>query len=96
MALQDMADIAAYIAHTLHNPDAALDLAVRMTDAVEGLKDFPYSNPLHRTTRPLKKEYRKLLVKSYVMFYWIDENTKHITIARVVYGRRDLEKGLIT
>ena len=35
-------------------------------------------------------EYRKLLVKNYFIFYWVDEKEKTITIARVIYARRNI------
>ena len=89
---QDMTNIARYISHELFNPTAADVLANEMIDAAERLCDFPYINALHQTVNPLKHEYRKLLVKNYIMFYWVDEQDKLITIARVIYARRDFGK----
>jgi plasmid stabilization system protein ParE len=31
-----------------------------------------------------------LLVKNYFVFYWVDENEKTVTIARVIYARRNI------
>jgi len=92
IARQDLADIVSYISHELFNSTAANALAEKMIEAAERLRDFPYINAVHQTIKPLKHEYRKLLVRNYVMFYWIDEEHKLITIARVVYARRDFEK----
>jgi len=92
IALQDMTDIARYISHELFNPTAAEKLAVEMIDAAERLTDFPYINANHQSDKPLKKEYRKLIVKNYIMFYWVDEKEKRVTIARVIYARRDYEE----
>ena len=92
IARQDMTDIARYIGHELCNPTAAFMLADEMIAAAERLVDFPYINAVHKSEEPLKKEYRKLIVKSYIMFYWVDEKEKRITIARVIYARRDYEK----
>ena len=93
-AQRDMIDIVRYISHELLNPTAADALAKKMIDAAERLCDFPYINAVHQSMKPLKHEYRKLLVKNYVMFYWVDEKEKLITIARAVYARRDFEKML--
>jgi len=90
--LRDITEIAEYIAFQLHAPDAADKLVTEIITAAEGLSVFPYRYPLHHTIRPLKNEYRKLLVKNYILFYWIDEPAKTVTVARAVYGRRDLEK----
>jgi len=92
IAKQDMIEIVHYISHELHNPMAAENLAVDMITAAENLTEFPYINAIHQSIKPLKKEYRKLIVKNYIMFYRIDEEEKLVTIVRVVYARRDYEK----
>jgi len=92
IAKQDMIEIVHYISHKLHNPIAAENLAVDMITVAENLTEFPYINAIHQSIKPLKKEYRKLIVKNYIMFYRIDEEEKLVTIARVVYARRDYEK----
>jgi len=92
IAKQDMTDIVRYISNELLSPTAADTLADEMIEAAERLCAFPYINAVHQTIKPLKQEYRKLLVKNYIMFYWVDEKKKLITIARVIYARRDYEK----
>jgi addiction module RelE/StbE family toxin len=92
IAQQDMTEIVQYISRDLCNPMAANRLADDMIDAANRLCDFPYINAVHQTIKPLKHEYRKLIVKNYVIFYWVDENRKLVTIARVIYARRDYEK----
>lgn len=91
LALQDMQDIVRYISFDLSNPSAAKNLASALVEAAEGLVDFPYSAPAFSPIRPLKREYRKLLVQNYFIFYWVDEGTKSITVARVIYARRNYE-----
>ena len=92
IARHDMVEIVRYISHELCNPKAAEELADEMIQAAERLTDFPYIYPVHRASKPLKNEYRKLIVKSYTMFYWVDEKEKRVIIARVIYSRRDYEK----
>jgi len=87
-----MADIVRYISHELFNPTAAKKLANEMICAAERLTELPYINAIHQTIKPLKKESRKLFVKNYIMFYWIDEKEKRVTVARVIYARRDHDK----
>ena len=91
-ARQDMMDIVRYISHELCNPTAAGNLADEMMEAADRLADFPYINAIHQTIKPLKNEYRKLIVRNYIMLYWIDEKEKRVTIARVIYSRRNYEK----
>ena len=53
------------------------------------LTEFPYINPVYHSIRSLKKEYRRLIVKNYIMFYYVDESRKLITVARVIYAHRN-------
>ena len=93
-ALNDMVGIVNYISAELKNPIAAKRLSEEFIKAAESLTDFPYSNPVYNPLRPLKNEYRKTVVDNYIMFYWVDETNKVITIARVIYGKRDYGKFL--
>ena len=88
-AKKDMVEIAAYIGQKLCNPIAAERLADKMIKAVEGLKDSPYMYPAYYPIRPLKYEYRKITVENYLIFYWVNETEKCVTVARVIYGKRN-------
>ena len=92
IAKRDMVEIAKYIGVKLANPDAADKLAEKMVNEAEKLIDMPYKCGIYLSPRPLKHEYRKLLVNNYIMFYYVDESEKIITIARVIYAKRDLRK----
>ncbi len=87
-----MIEIVRYISQELHNPTAADQLAMELIEAGDSIPKFPYANPAFIPIRPLKHEYRKLLVQNYFMFYWVDEVKKLVTVARVVYARRDYER----
>lgn len=73
-------------------PSAAKKLAVRMVEAADGILAFPYANTAYTPIRPLKHEYRKLLIENYIMYYWIDEKEKAVIVARVIYARRNQNK----
>ena len=94
LARQDMVEIVTYIARELNNPAAANHIAEQLIQAGDGLRDFPYAAPAYQPLRPLKHEYRKLLLESYMMLYWVTEEEKRVTIARVVYARRNYAKML--
>lgn len=89
VARQDLVEIVRYISQELKNPDAAERLAVKLTDAAAGVLSFPYACPAYIPIRPLKHEYRKLVVQNYLLFYWIDDVKRIVTVARVIYARRD-------
>ena len=92
IALNDMVEIVSYIGQTLQNPIAADNLSNEFLKAAERLEKFPYSNAVYVPLRSLKHEYRKLIVKNYLMFYWVDEDKKVVTVSRVVYAKRDYGK----
>lgn len=89
VARKDMLEIVRYISGELQNPDTAARLAVELVDAAESVLTFPYATPAYQPIRPLKHEYRKIFVQNYLMFYWVDEEKKLVTVARVVYAKRD-------
>ena len=88
VALKDMLEIVEYISNKLQNPQAAKHLAEEFVKAAEGILEFPYARPVYQSIRPLKHEFRKIKVQNYLMFYWVDEERKLVTIARVVYAKR--------
>ena len=64
-------------------------VAVELVNAAESVLTFPYAAPAYQPIRSLKHEYRKILVQNYLMFYWVDEEERLVTVARVVYAKRD-------
>ena len=88
-ARRDMIDIVQYISQELKNPIAAERLAIEMVEAAEKILIFPYAAPVYHPIRSLNHEYRKILVHNYLIFYWIDESKKLVTVARILYARRN-------
>jgi plasmid stabilization system protein ParE len=86
-----MIGIVRYISKELQNPSAAEHLAVELTEAGDGILPFPYANPPYIPIRPLKHEYRKRIIQNYMMLYWVDEETKTVTVARVVYAKSNYD-----
>ena len=91
-ARQDMVDIVRYISRELCNPSAAERLAMELIQAGDSIPGFPYANPAYTPIRLLKHAYRKRLVQNYIMFYWVDEGKKLVTVARVIYAKREIEQ----
>jgi addiction module RelE/StbE family toxin len=89
LALSDLESIFRYIVNKLEAPQAAQNLHTEIDTAVHKLIQFPFAHALYRTKRPLKKEYRKITVKNYYVFYVVEEN--EIEIHRVIYKKRNIE-----
>ena len=89
-ARRDMVEIVQYIGKNLKNPSAANHLAEALVEAADSILKFPYASPAYIPIKPLKHEDRKL-VQNYLIFYWVDEQRKCVTIARVIYAKREYE-----
>ena len=92
VAQRDMVEIVRYISGELQNLAAADRLAMELVNAAESVLTFPYALPSYQPIRSLKREYRKILVQNFLMFYWVDEEKKLVTVARVVYAKRDISR----
>ena len=92
VAQRDMVEIVRYISGELQNLTAAARLAMELVNAAESVLTFPYALPAYQPIRSLKREYRKILVQNFLMFYWVDEEKKLVTVARVVYAKRDISR----
>ena len=89
VARKDMMEIVRYISQELQNPGAANHLAAELVEAAERVLTFPYAAPAYLPIRPLKYEYRKILVQNYLIFYRIEEEKKLVTVSRVIYAKRN-------
>jgi addiction module RelE/StbE family toxin len=89
LALGDLEEIFRYIVNKLEAPQAAKNLRDEIDRAVRNLRRFPYAHALYQSQKPFKKEYRKLRVKNFYLFYVVEENT--IEIHRVIYAKRDID-----
>ena len=91
-AKEDMVEIVRYISQELLNPIAADSLAEKFIKAADSLSTFPYAHPAYNPVRPLKHEYRWISIKNYLIFFWVEERTKVVTVARAIYAARDYGK----
>ncbi len=92
IAKNDMLEIVKYISDELKNPDTASRLIDEFISSAENICIFPYSNNVYTPIKSLEKEYRRIIVKIYMMFYTVDENTKTVTIMRVIYAKRNINE----
>ena len=95
-ALNDLDETYEYIAVDLANPDAAGDFADELEETLTEICKTP------RTGRPVTNPYlkrndiRRFLVKNYIGYYLVDEDTGTIVVLRIVYGKRNQDKILKT
>ena len=94
--LRDLTEIADYIGVKLNNPDAADRLSETIVSSIEKLTEMPYRYPIYYpaasfSVKPLKKKKKKMVVRNYLVFYWVNEEKQRVTIARVIYGGRNID-----
>ncbi len=88
-ALAQMEEIRDYIVYELHAPQAAYKLLSEMRDKVALLNNAPERNPLVDVKKWREQGVRKILVKNFIMYYWVDKERQVVHITAVVYGKRD-------
>jgi addiction module RelE/StbE family toxin len=95
-AENDILKIAYYISNELYNPTAATKLIKKMRQLANGLKEMPKRHPVYETYAPLKQEFRKIVVGSYIMFYFINDEKKKVYIVFVMNEKQDFDTILAT
>lgn len=88
-AENDLRDIVRYISSQLLASITAVKMIETIEEALLTLENMPYSYPLVTDERLNSMGYHKLIVKNYVVFFTIDENSKLVNVERILYSRRD-------
>lgn len=91
-AIQDLQGIYDYIADILLEPDIAGEQTDRIMDAADSLEHMPFRHRLYDYEPWQSKGLRVLPVDNYLIFYLPDESQYTVTIIRIMYGGRDIEK----
>lgn len=93
-ARQDLREIYAYIANTLHVPATAKAVCGKIMREVRSLEDLPERSPLYRDEPWHSRGVRVLRVKNYLIFYTVDPAAGTVSVARIMYGGRDISRQL--
>lgn len=88
-AISQIKETVNYISASLLEPETAIKWADFLQREISGLSFMPGRYPLI-DREPWKSEgIRKMTVKNFLVYYYINENDKTVWITAVVYGRRD-------
>ena len=93
-AIQDLDDIAAYIAIQLYAENSAAQFLNEIEGAIISACDFPQAAPPVNDVLLKSKGYRKLIVKNYIILYIPDDEAHILNVMRVVYYAKDYLKEL--
>lgn len=92
-AQSDLDDIYKYIAFTLLSPDVAENMYREITKSIRSLDSMPMRNPVIDNEPWKSRGLRKIIVKNYVVFYTVDNQS--VRIIRIFYGGRDIKSQLM-
>ena len=88
-ATQQAQKIVSYISHELLSPETAAGWVDYLQKEISGLDTFPARNPCIEEEPWKTKGIRRLPVKNFLVYYWIDEENSTVWITAVIYGKRD-------
>ena len=93
-ALAQMKEITYYISCELCAPEAANILADKIEKAMLTLSELPQKYAL-LDEEPWRTEgVRKMIVKNFVIYFWIDEENDKVQVMAIIYNKRDQIKQL--
>lgn len=88
-AVEQMAEITDYMVNTLHAPMAAKSFQQMMRSEMMKCAVMPGRMQLLEDEPWHSRGIRKIQVKNFYAYYWIDEAGKTVWFIAVVYARRD-------
>lgn len=89
LAKSQMQEIFAYISSSLRAPDSAMKTLKNIEAAVMSLSELPNRMPLTGEEPWHSEGIRKMLVKNFIVYYWVDETAKLVHVTGVTYARRE-------
>ena len=93
-ALEQMREIAHYISYDLMAPKAADNLLDDLKASILKLSVLPKKYPLIEEEPWRSEGVRKIVVKNFLLYYWIDEEYNKVQVTAVIYSKRDQIKQL--
>ena len=81
-AQEQIREIISYIRFTLQAPDT-------LQEEIASLDQFPNRVPLTEEEPWHSQGIHKFPVKNYLIYFWVDEETKKVQIIGAVYGRKN-------
>ncbi len=85
----DLQAIVSYISKELLEPEVARKVITKIAQGINSLEVMPLRNALVSDKRLAYKGIRKIIVDNYIIFYIVTEESKTVTIIRILYNRRD-------
>ena len=88
----DLQGIYAYITFNLLSPKNAQEQISGLEQAILSLGEFPARHRLVSFEPWKSRGLRVMLCDNFLIFYFVFEEKHEVTVSRVLYGKRDIEK----
>lgn len=89
IAYGHMQEIVKYISGELFAPDAVSRLLDEFQNSIEGLAEMPERYSLVDEEPWRTEGMRKIVVKNFLIYFWIYEHNMKVQVTGVIFGRRD-------
>ncbi len=86
-AKNDLAKIKGYISQELCNPQAAVNLAAKITKKIRGLSEHPGIGASLSSIMDIQTDYRFFVCAKHLIFYRYEAEI--VFVLRILYGKRD-------
>ena len=93
-ALEQIKEIVHYISNDLMAPDAAHNLLDKMKAEITKLSSLPKKHDFIDEEPWRTERVRKIVVKNFLIYYWVDDENNRVQVTAVIYNRRDQTKQL--
>ena len=93
-AEEQLENIVHYITVDLNNSDAAENLVDEIIEETEKLSKNPEKHRCIDEEAWGKQGIRKIKVKNFYVYFWIDNDNSVVWVIGIVYGKRDQKKYL--
>lgn len=84
---REMDNIYDYISKRLYSPNSAKALMKMVEKAIYNLKEMPELHNIIKQYGSLNMEFRRIVIKNYIILYTISEEDKTVNIVHMYYGK---------
>lgn len=88
-AISQIEETMRYIAEVLLEPGTAQKWVDTLEREIAGLDTMPLRCPLTEEEPWRTQGIHKMIVKNFLVYYYVDEESKMVWVTAVIYGRRD-------
>lgn len=85
--VRNLEKIHEYIFFELFAPNAADKILEKVDKEIERLENAPFIHVKIETVNDLILEYRKIIVKNYIVLYTIDEDKNEVYVTHIFYSK---------